>query len=301
MAVTRALEFLRRARADDERGADRRQDPEGDPRAAGLPRRRRPRLPALDRARATLSGGEAQRIRLATQIGSRAGGRALHPRRAVDRPAPARQRAADRARSQRLRDLGNTVLVVEHDEETIRAADYLIDLGPGAGVHGGEVVAEGTVDRRSTRTRARSRRSTSRGRARDRGPPSAGAADRGWFTSRRAREQPQERRRRDPARPVRLRHRRVRLGQVARSSTTSSTRRSRTGSTGRATKPGAHDSHRRARAHRQGHRHRPVADRPHAALEPGDLHRALHHDPRALRRRPRRRCAATGRAGSPST
>ncbi len=97
----------------------------------------------LDRAAATLAGGEAQRIRLATQIGSQLTGVlyildepsvGLHPR--------------DNARLLRtleeLRDLGNTVLVVEHDPETMRAADHLVDLGPGAGRHGGRVVAQGT-------------------------------------------------------------------------------------------------------------------------------------------------------------
>ncbi len=99
----------------------------------------------LDRKAGTLSGGEAQRIRLATQIGSRLMGVlyvldepsiGLHPR--------------DNARLirtlQGMRDLGNTVLVVEHDEATLRAADWLIDLGPGAGEAGGTIVAQGTVD-----------------------------------------------------------------------------------------------------------------------------------------------------------
>ena len=99
----------------------------------------------LERSAASLSGGEAQRIRLATQIGSRLMGVlyvldepsiGLHPR--------------DNTRLLHtlmgLRDLGNTVLVVEHDEETIRSADWILDLGPGAGEHGGEVVAEGPLD-----------------------------------------------------------------------------------------------------------------------------------------------------------
>ena len=100
---------------------------------------------SLDRGASTLSGGEAQRIRLATQVGSGLTGVlyvldepsiGLHPR--------------DNARLLQtlfnLRDLGNTLIVVEHDEETMRAADYLVDLGPGAGIHGGKVVAYGTPE-----------------------------------------------------------------------------------------------------------------------------------------------------------
>lgn len=97
----------------------------------------------LARAANTLSGGEAQRIRLATQIGSGLQG-VLY---VLDEPSIGlHQRDNDRliATLQRLRDLGNTVLVVEHDEDTIRAADYLVDMGPGAGVAGGHVVAAGT-------------------------------------------------------------------------------------------------------------------------------------------------------------
>jgi excinuclease ABC subunit A len=99
----------------------------------------------LDRATASLSGGEAQRIRLATQIGSRLTGVlyvldepsiGLHPR--------------DQARLiktlQSMRDLGNTVLVVEHDEDTMEASDWIVDLGPGAGEHGGKIIFEGTYD-----------------------------------------------------------------------------------------------------------------------------------------------------------
>jgi excinuclease ABC subunit A len=99
----------------------------------------------LDRPSATLSGGEGQRIRLATQIGSQLRGVlyvldepsiGLHPRDNL--------KLLDTL--QHLRDLGNTVLVVEHDEETIRRADHVVDLGPGAGVHGGHIVAQGTPD-----------------------------------------------------------------------------------------------------------------------------------------------------------
>ena len=97
----------------------------------------------LGRAANTLSGGEAQRIRLATQIGSGLQG-VLY---VLDEPSIGlHQRDNDRLITtlKHLRDLGNTVLVVEHDEDTIRAADYLLDIGPGAGVHGGQVVAAGT-------------------------------------------------------------------------------------------------------------------------------------------------------------
>src|SRR5258705_11337321 len=100
---------------------------------------------SMDRAAATLSGGEAQRIRLATQIGSSLVG-VLY---ILDEPSIGlHQRDNGRLLDtlKRLRDLGNTVLVVEHDEETMRAADYVVDLGPGAGELGGHVVAVGTPD-----------------------------------------------------------------------------------------------------------------------------------------------------------
>jgi len=99
----------------------------------------------LSRASGTLSGGESQRIRLASQIGSGLTG-VLY---VLDEPSIGlHQRDNGRllATLQRLRDLGNTVIVVEHDEEAIRAADWVIDMGPGAGVHGGYLVAEGTPD-----------------------------------------------------------------------------------------------------------------------------------------------------------
>src|SRR5213078_548467 len=99
---------------------------------------------SLERAAATLSGGEAQRIRLATQIGSSLVG-VLY---ILDEPSIGlhqRDNAKLIDTLQRLRDLGNTVIVVEHDEGTIRAADHVVDLGPGAGEHGGQVVAEGTA------------------------------------------------------------------------------------------------------------------------------------------------------------
>lgn len=99
----------------------------------------------LSRPAGSLSGGEAQRIRLATQIGSRLMG-VLY---VLDEPSiglHARDNQKLLETLKQLRDQGNTVLVVEHDEETIRTADWILDLGPGAGEHGGEVVAQGTVD-----------------------------------------------------------------------------------------------------------------------------------------------------------
>jgi excinuclease ABC subunit A len=99
----------------------------------------------LDRSSATLAGGEAQRIRLASQIGSGLVG-VLY---VLDEPSVGLHQRDNRKLIEtlvRLRDLGNTVLVVEHDEETIRVADYVVDIGPGAGEHGGEIVYSGTVE-----------------------------------------------------------------------------------------------------------------------------------------------------------
>ena len=99
----------------------------------------------LSRSSGTLSGGESQRIRLATQIGSSLMGVVY----ILDEPSIGlHQRDNDKllATLERLRDLGNTLIVVEHDEDTMRSADYIVDIGPGAGIHGGEVVCVGTVD-----------------------------------------------------------------------------------------------------------------------------------------------------------
>ena len=100
---------------------------------------------SLDRSAETLSGGEAQRIRLASQIGSGLTGVMY----VLDEPSIGlHQRDNERLLQtlRQLRDIGNTVIVVEHDEEAIRSADYVVDIGPGAGVHGGEIVAEGTPE-----------------------------------------------------------------------------------------------------------------------------------------------------------
>ena len=237
----------------------------------------------LDRTSGTLSGGESQRIRLASQIGSRPLGRALRPRRAVDRPPPEdNDRLLETLK--RLRDLGNTVLVVEHDEDAIRTADHVIDMGPGAGVHGGEVVAPGTLDEllacensltadylTGRRADPDARRSAARATARS-SPSTAPAPTTSRTSPPRSRSAP------SPASPAS----RARASRA--SPSTRSTPPPRARSTARASSPAAHDKHHRPRISRQGDRHRPVADRPHPALQPGDLHRRLHPDPRLVRR-----------------
>ena len=123
---------------------------------------------ALDRAAPTLSGGEAQRIRLASQVGAGLVG-VLY---ILDEPSIGlHPRDNDRliATLQRLRDVGNTVIVVEHDEDTMRAADHLVDFGPGPGVKGGEIIAAGTA-RRPRRRPREPHRAVPRGPQGDRGP-----------------------------------------------------------------------------------------------------------------------------------
>ncbi len=141
----------------------------------------------FSRSATTLSGGESQRIRLATQVGSQLMG-VLY---VLDEPSIGlhqRDQARLISTLTRMRDLGNTVLVVEHDDDTMKAADYIIDMGPGAGEHGGNVIATGTPERdyeaqgvadrrvsqraqaysraRATGARATARRSQSRARTR---------------------------------------------------------------------------------------------------------------------------------------
>jgi excinuclease ABC subunit A len=132
----------------------------------------------LDRASATLSGGEAQRLRLATQIGSQLVG-VLY---ILDEPSIGlHQRDNDKliGTLERLRNLGNTVLVVEHDEQMMRSSDWLVDMGPGAGEHGGHVIAEGTADKvqRNKKSITGQYLSGERGIA----IPDRRTEDRGWF------------------------------------------------------------------------------------------------------------------------
>ena len=254
----------------------------------------------LARASGTLSGGESQRIRLASQIGSGLTG-VLY---VLDEPSIGLHQR-DNARLldtlKRLRDLGNTVIVVEHDEDAIRLADYVLDIGPGAGMHGGHIVAQGTPADIM------------------RNPDSLTGK---YLTGELAVEVP-ERRPPNHRRTIKVVNARgnnlknvtaeIPLGlftcvtgvsgggkstlldrhalQVDRPQAQQRQRRRR------APRP-----HRGARAYRQDHRHRPVADRPHAALEPRDLYRRLHADPRMVRRPARsRRRAATSPGASPST
>ena len=255
----------------------------------------------LARASGTLSGGESQRIRLASQIGSGLTG-VLY---VLDEPSIGLHQR-DNARLletlRRLRDLGNTVIVVEHDEDAIRAADHVLDIGPGAGIHGGHIVAEGTpatimadaeIAHRPISLRRARRSPIPERRPKNPQPHAEGR--------RRPRQQSEERHRRNPARPVHLRHRRLRRRQVD-----AADRHALQGAGAPAQRrqrgPCPARPHRGPRAPRQDHRHRPVADRPHAALQPGDLHRRLHADPRMVRRPAReRRRAATSPAASPST
>ena len=131
----------------------------------------------LSRTAATLSGGESQRIHLATQIGSKLTG-VLY---VLDEPSIGLHQRDNRKLIDTLlsmRDLGNTVLVVEHDQETIQAADHVIDLGPGAGVHGGEIVAQGSARGDRALSVARSPGNTFRASARSRFRCYAGRAPR---------------------------------------------------------------------------------------------------------------------------
>ena len=141
---------------------------------------------SMDRAAATLSGGEAQRIRLATQIGSALVG-VLY---VLDEPSIGlhqRDNSKLIGTLERLRDLGNTVLVVEHDEQTMRAADHLVDLGPGAGEHGGRDRRQGTADEVAG-GRGVADRPVPVGRAHDRGAGEAAHARAGYLEIRGARQ-----------------------------------------------------------------------------------------------------------------
>jgi excinuclease ABC subunit A len=255
----------------------------------------------LERSAETLSGGEAQRIRLASQIGSGLTGVMY----VLDEPSIGlHQRDNERLLQtlRNLRDMGNTVLVVEHDEDAIRSADYVVDIGPGAGIHGGYVVAEGTPAEVTANPASMTGDYLS-GRKTDFRPKNASTAEPGQNTERRRRlrQQPEGCHARPAARPADLHHRRFRLGQID-ADQRHALRRGGQASLWLEHRAGAVQGNHRPRTIRQGDQRRPVADRPHAALQPGDLHRAADADSRVFRpsagiARPR----ATGRAASVST
>ncbi len=245
----------------------------------------------LARASGTLSGGESQRIRLASQIGSGLTGVLYVLDEPVDRPAPARQcpapgNAQAAARPRQHRDRGGARRG-RHPHRRPRARHRPRRRHPrrprGGGRHGGgpdrraQLVDRQISLRRALRAGARA------------APVQQAARHQG---GQRARQQSQRHRRRDPARPVHLRHRRFRRRQVD-FAHRHALQRGGAQAQRRLARPRPARPHRGAGAHRQDHRHRPVADRPHAALQPGHLYRRLHADPRMVRR-PARESKARG-------
>ena len=246
----------------------------------------------LDRLASTLSGGESQRIQLATSLGSRLVG-ALY---VLDEPSiglHTRDTAKLIRIMEELRDLGNTILVVEHDPDVIRAADHLLDLGPGAGELGGRLLAAGTVDEvRTTRTPSPANISPA---ARKLPSPSIAASPAARSSSSKARASTtfaawtsKSRSACSVASPA----------SAAPANPRSSTR----SSTAHSSRPSARATQRRLQHLPRALRHalpqrrrarRPVAHRPHAALQPRHLHQGLRRHPRALRRAARRHAART--------
>ena len=178
----------------------------------------------FNRRSGTLSGGESQRIRLSTQIGSGLMGMLY----VLDEPSIGlhpKDNTKMIATLESLRDIGNTVIVVEHDEDTIRAADHVVEMGPGPGVHGGRVVVQGTLDD-VLKCKASPTGQFFSGKRSIAMPKAAAQGKRqGDRRARRAREQPEERGRDRAARQARRDHRARRDRARARSSTRSSTRR----------------------------------------------------------------------------
>ena len=237
---------------------------------------------SLDRPAGTLSGGEAQRIRLATQIGSGLVG-VLY---VLDEPSIGlHQRDNHRLIETltRLRDLGNTLIVVEHDEDTITTADWVVDIGPGAGEHGGQVVHSGTVAGPPDPPRLAHGEVPLRppGDPHAAGAPSAAEGATG-VRRRRQRAQPRQGVGVLPAGQPRRRHGGLRLGQVdARQRHPLQRPRQQAQRRPARARP-AQDGH-RPRAPRQGRPRRPEPDRAHPAVQPGHLHRGVRPHPQALR------------------
>jgi len=220
----------------------------------------------LGRSAATLSGGEGQRIRLATQIGSNLTG-VLY---VLDEPSIGLHQRDNRkllSTLARLRDMGNTVVVVEHDEDTIRTADYVIDLGPGAGDLGGEVIFQGAPGVLARNGHGSLTGAYLSGHRRIEAPARRRTARQGELVIRGARANNLK----DIDVKIPLAGQRHPV-QVARASALQGRRRAR--------RACAHRGH---EPHRQGHRDRPVAHRPHAAIESRHVHRPLHVHSRAVR------------------
>ncbi len=235
---------------------------------------------SLARSAATLSGGEAQRIRLASQIGSGLVG-VLY---VLDEPTIGLHQRDNHKlieTLERLRDIGNTVLVVEHDEDTIRVADYIVDIGPGAGEHGGRVVHAGSYEELLRSEESVTGQYLS-GRRTIPVPESRRTPGDDWLRIKGAREHNLTNVDVDIPLGCFVAVTGVSGSGKSTLSTTSCCDRSCSASTGRRCHPGA-QAHRRTGPARQGHRHRPVADRSHAALQPGDLHRRVRPHPQALR------------------
>ena len=242
----------------------------------------------LDRGAASLSGGEAQRIRLATQIGSSLMG-VLY---ILDEPSIGlHQRDNTRLLEtlERLRNLGNTVIVVEHDEDTIRAADHIVDMGPGAGEHGGRVVAEGTVAEVSLNEESLTGAYLSRRRVIP--TPDRRIHDSGWFGVTGASEH--NLKDIDVELPV---GKFVAVTGVSGSGKSTLVNEILYKALANRAQPCPHEARRpprgqRDRGIRQGDRHRSVADRPHAALQPGHLHRPVRPHPGVVCIHARRPCS----------
>ncbi len=228
----------------------------------------------LDRSAATLSGGEGQRIRLATQIGSKLQG-VLY---VLDEPSIGlhqRDNLQLIRTLQEMRDLGNTVLVVEHDLETILAADHVVDMGPGAGEHGGWVVAQGTPDEISRTPGSITGDFLSGRDAHPRAPCPAQGEARAALHPRGRGEQPQEGGCGLPHRPLHLRDRRQWVRQEHPGERDPLQGPREPAAPGRPHRRQAQD-HQGPRGRGQGHRHRPGAHRPHPPQQPRHLHGALH-------------------------
>ena len=237
----------------------------------------------LARGAGTLSGGESQRIRLASQIGSGLTG-VLY---VLDEPSIGlHQRDNDRLLTtlKNLRDQGNSVIVVEHDEEAIREADYVFDMGPGAGVHGGRIVSHGTpadvmADPASlTGQYLSGAREIAVPAERRRGNGRAVTVVNATGNNLRGHHGRSSR-----SGKLHLRHRRFGRGQVHADHRDAVQDRLHAAQR-RAAGAGALRDDPGAGAPRQGDRHRPAPDRPHPALQPGHLHRRLRADPGLVRR-----------------